>query len=71
MFKTKGLHNIRNACQIVQERLREERSNLKPGRNVSGWLMKRYRVLKEGKEILEKELRGWTVEKTRTEPLQI
>ena len=70
VFKTKGLHSIRNACQIVQERLREERSNLKPGRNVSGWLMKRYRVLKEGKEILEKELKGWTVEKTRTEPRQ-
>ena len=70
VFKTKGVHSIRNACQIVQERLREERSSLKPGRNVSGWLTKRYRVLKEGKEILEKELKGWTVEKTRTEPRQ-
>ena len=63
VYKTQALNSIRNACEAVHERLRQDRSDLVRGKGVSVWLGERFRVLKEGKETLEEELKGWGVQK--------
>lgn len=70
VIQAKGLNSIRNACGTVQDRLKENRWNLQRGKGVSLWLVKRYRVLEEAKEILDQELKGWATEKTQTSPRQ-
>ncbi len=65
--KSKDMLDIRNAYHIVQERLRQDKSDLVRGNGASLWLAQRFCVLKEEKEILERELEVWSLEKTRVQ----
>ena len=65
VVKEKALHNIRHACETVHERLKLERYDVLRGKGVSVWLAERVRVLQEGKEVLEEELKGWALKKAQ------
>lgn len=50
---------------VSNQRLRHDLWDLLQGRSVSIWLTERYRVLKEGMQALEEELKGRRVQKTQ------
>lgn len=65
IVKAESLDSIRHACEIVQERLRQDRSDLLRDKGVSVWLTEQFRVLKEGNKVLEEEQKGWGVQRVQ------